>query len=466
MKITWTKPHLLDDMITPELYRDEYVNNLSKVINCGLKVKSLSDYVSSIYRGFTPEHKDNNCNSDYLLLKTVNIRRNYLDLSSSFAVSEKVFSENPRYHVNENDALITIMGATDDVLGRAWSFNSKKHFLFSDGVAILKNIKGIDKEYLVSYLNSEVGHKSILQWSSGSTRKYITNERLAKIKIPEPSLEIQNYIGNKVRKAEELREEAKWLKEEAESLLSLVLKLDEFKYEVTKSWVVNAELLEPYLNVQYYNKEYLSFQEHLKSLGIPLLKMSQVLFKIIRNNSPDENDRVEKGIPSLIVSDIDPYRIEIENAKIQVSQDYYKANEHQAILVDDVVYTTAGPPLGEACLVVDEMLPLLSGAHVAVLRTNENCKPGYLTCVLNSLVGSLEVQKHSYGIRQQYLFNEQLSNFVIPIIAQEIQDEIHEKISKAIKFEIQSKKFISEAKQDVEDLIEGKFDESRISEGV
>ncbi|MEK4608360.1 hypothetical protein [Geobacillus sp. FSL W8-1251] len=117
-------------------------------------------------------------------------------------------------------------------------------------------------------------------------------------------------------------------------------------------------------------------------------------------------------------------------------------------------------------IVVDEMLPLLSGAHVAVLRTNEKCKPGYLTCVLNSLVGFLEVQKHSYGIRQQYLFNEQLSNFVIPVIAQEIQDEIHEKISKAIKFEIQSKKFISEAKQDVEDLIEGKFDESKISEGV
>ncbi|MEK4608357.1 hypothetical protein [Geobacillus sp. FSL W8-1251] len=97
-------------------------------------------------------------------------------------------------------------------------------------------------------------------------------------------------------------------------------------------------------------KEYLSFQKHLKSLGISLFKMSQVLYKIIKNNSPDENDRVEKGIPSLIVSDIDPYRIEIENAKIQVSQDYYKANEHQAICVDDVVYTTAGPPLGEACL--------------------------------------------------------------------------------------------------------------------
>src|SRR5690606_41944387 len=63
------------------------------------------------------------------------------------------------------------------------------------------------------------------------------------IKIPNPPKKIQNYIGNKVRKAEELREEAKRLKEEAESLLSLVLKLDEFKYEVTKSWVVNADLL-------------------------------------------------------------------------------------------------------------------------------------------------------------------------------------------------------------------------------
>lgn len=344
--------------------------------------------------------------------------------------------------------------------------NSIEKVTISPNIIASKLKKTINKYYVALFLNTDYGLNQLERRFKAVSQPTISTDEIKTIDIVLPNVHIQNYIGNKIRKAEELREEAKRLKDEAESLLSLVLKLDEFKYESTKSWVVNAEFLEPYLNVQFYNKEYLSFQKHLKSLGISLFKMSQVLYKIIKNNSPDENDRVEKGIPSLIVSDIDPYRIEIENAKIQVSQDYYKANEHQAICVDDVVYTTAGPPLGEACLVVDEMLPLLSGAHVAVLRTNEKCKPGYLTCVLNSLVGFLEVQKHSYGIRQQYLFNEQLSNFVIPVIAQEIQDEIHEKISKAIKFEIQSKKFISEAKQDVEDLIEGKFDESKISEGV
>lgn len=248
--------------------------------------------------------------------------------------------------------------------------NSIEKVTISPNIIASKLKKTINKYYVALFLNTDYGLNQLERRFKAVSQPTISTDEIKTIDIVLPNVHIQNYIGNKIRKAEELREEAKRLKDEAESLLSLVLKLDEFKYESTKSWVVNAEFLEPYLNVQFYNKEYLSFQKHLKSLGISLFKMSQVLYKIIKNNSPDENDRVEKGIPSLIVSDIDPYRIEIENAKIQVSQDYYKANEHQAICVDDVVYTTAGPPLGEACLVVDEMLPLLSGAHVAVLSVN------------------------------------------------------------------------------------------------
>lgn len=467
--IQWVDSVALEANLDNNYYLPKYLETREHLWNSGLEIKTLSTLVNNegFVTGSTPDYKEKEIKDGAVLLKTVNIERNELNTSKLFYISKENHGKLKKSQLNKGDLVITVIGATDEVIGRAIVYDGRfKNANITQSLAKFRVREQFDEYFVSTFLNSKYGHNLILQMSSSSTRRYVNNTELGQILVPIPSNEIQKYIGNKVRKAEELREEAKRLKEEAESLLSLVLKLDEFKYEVTKSWVVNADLLEPYLNVQFYNKEYLSFQEHLKTLEIPLLKMSQVLFKIIRNNSPDENDRVEKGIPSLIVSDIDPYRIEIENAKIQVSQDYYKANEHQAIRVDDVVYTTAGPPLGEACLVVDEMLPLLSGAHVAVLRTNEKCKPGYLTCVLNSLVGSLEVQKHSYGIRQQYLFNEQLSNFVIPIIAQEIQDEIHEKISKAIKFEIQSKKFISEAKQDVEDLIEGKFNESKVSEGV
>ncbi|TQE89031.1 restriction endonuclease subunit S [Ureibacillus terrenus] len=467
--IIWaTETEIDDERLDSKFYDVQFIETQNKLLKSPLTKKKLGEIMKSMnspigWQGI-PSSAYRRKGEGIPLLRVQNIQDNQIDWDTIIDVDPEIYFSQPAIQSEAGDIIITRVGT----IGRFCKVpsNVPKIAMGQNLTRVSFDRQVVDADYILAYMNTQYCINQMYRLAYGGVQPSLTNKNIRDILLLIPSIKIQNYIGNKVRKAEELREESKRLKEEAESLLSLVLKLDEFKYEVTKSWVVNADLLEPYLNVQFYNKEYLSFQEHLKTLGIPLLKMSQVLFKIIRNNSPDENDRVEKGIPSLIVSDIDPYRIEIENAKIQVSQDYYKANEHQAIRVDDVVYTTAGPPLGEACLVVDEMLPLLSGAHVAVLRTNEKCKPGYLTCVLNSLVGSLEVQKHSYGIRQQYLFNEQLSNFVIPIIAQEIQDEIHEKISKAIKFEIQSKKFISEAKQDVENLIEGKFDESKISEGA
>jgi type I restriction enzyme S subunit len=396
-------------------------------------------------------------------IRTQNIQGNLIDSKQLVYISTESNDELKRSQLKEDDVLLTITGVDLGHSAVVPKFilpaNINQH-------SVKIEVKNIDPYFLSVFLNSTYGQSQIWRRVYGATRPALNYEEIQEIIIPIPLEDIQKYIGNKIRKAEELREEAKQLKEESESILNAVLKIDEFKYEETKSWIVGEELLEPYLNAQFYNKQYLSFQEHLKSLGVTLLKMEEILSKVTKNSSPDEIDRVEKGIPSLIVSDIDPYRIETNNSKIQVSQEYYKKNEEQAIQENDVVYTTAGPPLGEACLVVGEMLPLLSGAHVAALRLNEKCQPGYLACVLNSIVGALEVQKHSYGIRQQYLFNEQLLSFIIPVISRELQEEIHQKISTAIKFEFQSNKLISSAKQDVEDLIEGKFDESKISEEV
>lgn len=135
--------------------------------------------------------------------------------------------------------------------------NSIEKVTISPNIIASKLKKTINKYYVALFLNTDYGLNQLERRFKAVSQPTISTDEIKTIDIVLPNVHIQNYIGNKIRKAEELREEAKRLKDEAESLLSLVLKLDEFKYESTKSWVVNAEFLEPYLNVQFYNKEWL-----------------------------------------------------------------------------------------------------------------------------------------------------------------------------------------------------------------
>lgn len=322
--------------------------------------------------------------------------------------------------------------------------------------------ENVDPYYIATFMNTSYGLLQIERRFKAVSQPTVSTEELKTLAVPLPDFKYQRYIGDKIRKAEKLRKEANLIREEAINIFNEQLNLKEFKSKSSLSWYVEDNLLEPYLNTQYYNKKYLEFQKHLKKQGIETVPLSKVLNRIIKNSSPDTYERSEAGIPSLIVSDIDPYKIETTNSKIKVNLDYYDRVEDAQLIENDVVFTTAGPPLGETCLIVKDMLPLLSGAHVAALRTNNKVTAGYLTVVLNSIVGQLEVEKHSYGIRQQYIFSEQLTKFLIPILDMHLQEEIHEKISYSIENEIKSNMLINSTKKDVESLLEGNFDESCI----
>jgi type I restriction enzyme S subunit len=61
---------------------------------------------------------------------------------------------------------------------------------------------------------------------------------------------------------------------------------------------------------------------------------------------------------------------------------------------------------------------------------------------------------------------EDILEVYLPIVDKEYQERLGSMVMKSTLNLLQAKNLIFEAKQDVEDLIEGKFDESKISEEV
>ena len=65
-----------------------------------------------------------------------------------------------------------------------------------------------DNYFVLSFLKSKYGQNQIWQGMMNSAKPKIDMDTIRSIQIPIPSAEIQKYIGDKVRRAEELREEA------------------------------------------------------------------------------------------------------------------------------------------------------------------------------------------------------------------------------------------------------------------
>ena len=106
-----------------------------------------------------------------------------------------------------NDIALTITGrvGTAAIISGNTKFNACQ-----DVVKIsIKKIANVNPYYLVVYLNTKYNYRLLNRFNSGGSRPRTLINNVREVNIPIPSPEIQKYIGDKVKKAEELREEAK-----------------------------------------------------------------------------------------------------------------------------------------------------------------------------------------------------------------------------------------------------------------
>lgn len=131
----------------------------------------------------------------------------------------------------------------------------------------------------------------------------------------------------------------------------------------------------------------------------------------------------------------------------------------------DVVYTSVGPPVGEAAVVLPRFLPMAVGGDVSILRPGEELHPGYLSLYLNSVFGQMQNDRYSRGIRQRRVYPEDVGSFLIPAIPAEQQAFIGKRVVRYESLEERAVDLVNEARENVEALIEGQLDVRAITAG-
>jgi hypothetical protein len=121
----------------------------------------------------------------------------------------------------------------------------------------------------------------------------------------------------------------------------------------------------------------------------------------------------------------------------------------------DVVYTSVGPPVGEAAVVLGQFLPMAVGGDVSIIRHGEDLHPGFLSLFLNSVFGQMQNDRYSRGIRQRRVYPEDIGSFLMPLVPQQVQAYIGDRVVQYEELNERAYDLVEGATADVEALISG-----------
>lgn len=387
---------------------------------------------------------------------------NGLDLSNAVYMTEEKHEELKQSECLPGDLVISVRGTP----GRAAIVpdSVKKANLNAAVVRVRLKENWIQNgEYITAFLNSPFGRRVTERIANGAVQNNINLTEVRSIPVPIPAQEVQEYIGKKIALSERIRSFSNTCFREAINLFEQIYDTQRFKPNNSTSNFIKGSDLQFNLNSQFYLPRYFDMEQHLYSRGLPVKSLKELLrSKIIRSSTPERTD--VNSIPCILTSDIDPYEIRYTSPSLYITKQVYETHSGKLEPLD-IVYTSVGPPVGEAALVLKQYLSMAVGGDVSILRTKKELHPGYLVLFLNSIFGKMQNDRHSRGIRQRRVYPENIAEFYILLASKEDQKFIGDRIVQHQTLNELSRKFMIDAKSDVEALIEGKLDTDAILSG-
>ena len=460
--IAWITEKIIDRRINSEYYD---VSNLSQSEKLS-SMEYISKYFDLSKKRFDP-NKYKKQTFKYIDISNVDINTGKYEIS---VIDKFEAPSRARKKVDKGDILISTVRPNRNAV--AIISENDEGLVASTGFAVLLSKDNIDRYYSFAALKNQFTIKQLIRKASGGMYPAIAEEEVMSLKIPIPSPEIQKYIGDKVRRAEELREESKLLREEAENIIKVQLLLDKNQslynnnagnpsLEFTKypiNLFVKPKDITERIDSKSYHPEYFETLDFLNNNKFKVMKLYNVIEDYSTGiSSPKYTD---DGIRILMTKNIKNDAIDLEcklvNRKVETK---YRVN------YGDVLITTyGGPSIGKVDIFTSKE-ECVYDYTILKLKFKSDYNPFFMTLLLRSKLIQNQIRnliKGTTGIT--FVIPKEILNINIPIFDKDIQDEVGDIYKKSLECIDISKQLIQEAKQDVEDLIEGNFDMSKLNE--
>lgn len=321
----------------------------------------------------------------------------------------------------------------------------------------LKEIKNINKFYLLVFLRSKYGFSQLQRHRELTIQYQLTLERTKRTLVFEPSKTFQSVIELSVHKFIEELNKSKQLYAQAESLLLQEIGLQNF---IPSQETVNIKSYKESfgtsgrLDAEYYQVKYEAIIKKIKYQKHNLLVNVVEITKSIEPGSAYYSE--ENGLPFYRVSDYNKFGLskpekKLSNSFINENKDLVEQLKPKK---DSILFSKDGS-IGTAYLLRDDLDGITSGAilHLKVKNIKE-ILPEYLTLVLNSKLVQMQAERDAGGSIILHWRVSEIENVIVPIIPYDKQEQIAKMVEESFLLKQKSEQLLDIAKQAVEIAIE------------
>lgn len=449
------------DRIDAGFYSNKYIKNYMMLKKSSLKLEPLINLIERInapigWQGIPSE--------SYLphgegtpLIRVQNVSNLILDEGALIGVENQIYNEQPAIQAQANDIIITRVGT----IGRVCRIpkNIKKIAMGQNLTRIKMKESIVDSCFILAYMSSEFCQNEMERYAYGGVQASLTNKNIKQLLIPVPSYEVQKYIGDKIRKAEELREDAKRLKNAAEDIITNYL--GEITLSIDKKYSINflpVNDIEERIDSEYYNGKYFCLYNELNAKGYKLKTLKDVC-----------DGKIYNGKTCKVISDTRKYMNigvgELGDWYVNKNTDKYvdeSINEKYILKKNSIIWGNSAhlaKYIGEKVnIILEENLYIPTTEITYIIPNKEKINPYYLFLYMKSKWGYYQIQRSIKGMTA-HSYPVDISKIKVPLINFSLEelDILKQGVELGNKKISQANKLIEEAKKDVEDLIEGNF---------
>lgn len=354
--------------------------------------------------------------------------------------------------LNRNDIVITKVGTP------SYPSIVYEHEMvaLSRTVMGLKNIRDINKFYLLIFLRSKYGFSQLQRHRELTIQYQLTLERTKRTLVFVPTDIFQSKIEGIVHKYIEGINNAKSLYAKAENVLLETLNLKDF--QPSKEPVNVKNFSESFgssgrLDAEYYQLKYEQVVNRIKSTDYDQLVN---IVKIKKSIEPGSSVYADEGLPFVRVSDYNKFGLSTPDKYL--TDDFCKENAEQIKKLkpkkETILFSKDGS-VGTAYMLREDANFITSGAilHLTVKDKNKII-PEYLTLALNSKLVQMQAERDAGGSIILHWRVSEIEKVIVPIIDFDKQREIADLVEESFQLKKQSEHLLEVAKTAVEMAIE------------
>lgn len=286
-------------------------------------------------------------------------------------------------------------------------------------------------DFLFLLFKTEVFNKIIKENTTGSVRQNLLFDSLRLLDIPLPSLEQQLSLlsdyNSKVKKADVALSKSQEIKIEAHSFLIDYLGVKYIPIQIIKGFNVFS-----FQNLDRWGVDFLlkaKSLESIKKCKFPTFEIGRFI-KYLQYGISEKANLNDKGTVVLRMNNIQDSKLDTTDLKYIDFESSNLTKNTYILEKGDLLFnrTNSKELVGKTAL-FDLEGEFTFASYLIRIRFSENINPKYINYLFNSQIGRLQIDMISRQILGQANINSQeLKEFVFPIPALKIQNEIVQKL--------------------------------------